>query len=120
MKCPANAISWDVRLLGMLGGPAILIDLNKCIGCMTCERICPDTAIEITNKRLSSPMWQKGILGLIVNMNARVIELAVTTLHADTQRLNKFGRTKDKTWIARLPRFVLRYGNFPITRYYVD
>src|SRR5215469_1612125 len=102
MKCPVNAISWDARRLGMLGEPAIMIDLDKCIGCETCERICPDTAIEITNKRLSAPMWQKGLLGLIVNMDARVIELAVTTLHADPQRLHKVGRTKHKTWVARI------------------
>jgi 2-oxoglutarate ferredoxin oxidoreductase subunit delta len=120
MKCPVNAISWDMRRLGMLGEPAIMIDLDKCIGCETCERICPDTAIEITNKRLASPMWQKGLLGLIVNMDARVIELAVTTLRADPRRLYKVGRTTEKTWIARVLRFVLRYDDSPITRYYAD
>jgi 2-oxoglutarate ferredoxin oxidoreductase subunit delta len=120
MKCPVNAISWDVRRLGMLGEPAIMIDLDKCIGCETCERICPDSAIEITNKRLSSPMWQKGLVGSIVNMDARAIELAVTTLRADPQRLHKVGRTTEKTWIARALRFVLRYDESPITRYYAD
>lgn len=39
MKCPVNAISWDSNRLGMLGEPAILVDLDKCIGCETCERI---------------------------------------------------------------------------------
>jgi 2-oxoglutarate ferredoxin oxidoreductase subunit delta len=120
MKCPVNAISWDVGRLGMLGEPAIMIDLDKCIGCETCERICPDSAIEIANKRLSSPMWQKGLLGSIVNIDARAIELAVTTLRAGPQRLHKVGRTREKTWIARVLRFVLRYDDSPITRYYAD
>jgi 2-oxoglutarate ferredoxin oxidoreductase subunit delta len=120
MKCPVNAISWDTKRLGMLGEPAIMIDLDKCIGCETCERVCPDDAIKITNKRLSSPIWQKGPLGWIVKMDARVIELAVTTFHADPKRLKKFGRTKDKTWIARLVRFFLRYKDSPITKYYED
>lgn len=44
MKCPVNAISWDTKKLGMLGEPAIVIDLDKCIGCETCERVCPPTA----------------------------------------------------------------------------
>jgi 2-oxoglutarate ferredoxin oxidoreductase subunit delta len=120
MKCPVNAISWDSKRLGMLGEPAIMIDLDKCIGCETCERVCPDDAIKITNKRLSSPIWQNGPLGWIVKMDARVIELAVTTFHADPKRLKKFGRTKDKTWIARLVRFFLRYEDSPITKYYED
>jgi hypothetical protein len=53
-------------------------------------------------------------------MDAHVIELAVTTFPADPKRLEKFGRTKDKTWIARLMRFVLRYDSSPITKYYED
>jgi len=50
-KCPVDAISWDENELGMLGEPAIVIDMEKCIGCETCEQICPDSAIEILNKR---------------------------------------------------------------------
>src|SRR5712691_9064292 len=120
VKCPVNAISWDTMRLGLLGEPAILIDLDKCIGCETCERICPDSAIKITNKRLSSPMWRKGPLRSIVDMNAHLIELAVTSFSANPGRLKKFGRTKDKTWIARLVRFFLHYEGTPITKYYED
>jgi len=120
VKCPVNAISWDNKRLGMLGEPAILIDLDKCIGCEECERICPDSAIKITNKRLSSPTWQKGLLGWIVKFDARAIELAVTKIAANPKRLEKVGRSKEKTRIARLARFFLRYGDSPIRQYYDD
>jgi 2-oxoglutarate ferredoxin oxidoreductase subunit delta len=120
MKCPVNAISWDAKRLGMLGEPAIWIDLDKCIGCGTCERVCPDSAVAITNKRLSSSTWQKGLLGWIVGMDAHLIELAASTFRADPQRLKRFGRTSDKTWIARVVRFLLRYPDAAITKYYED
>lgn len=48
-KCPVQAISWNKTELGMLGEPAIIIDMDKCIGCEICEQICPDAAIEILN-----------------------------------------------------------------------
>jgi ferredoxin len=51
-KCPKQAISWDEVELGMLGEPAIKIDLAKCVGCELCEQICPDAAVEILNKRV--------------------------------------------------------------------
>ena len=51
VKCPVKCISWDPKELGQLGEKAIVIDLDKCIGCETCEMICPDHAIEITDKR---------------------------------------------------------------------
>ncbi len=50
VKCPVKCISWDEKELGQLGEPAITIDNNVCIGCETCENICPDFAIEISNK----------------------------------------------------------------------
>ncbi|KPJ85143.1 hypothetical protein AMJ57_04235 [Parcubacteria bacterium SG8_24] len=48
VKCPVKCIDWDDQELGQLGEPAIRIDLDKCIGCETCEQICPDAAIQIT------------------------------------------------------------------------
>ncbi len=118
MKCPVNAISWHTKDLGMLGEPGIYIDLDKCIGCETCERICPDSAIKITNKRLGQERWKKGLLGWIVRSNAKWIELAVTTFHAPKSRLAKFGKSKDKTLIARLVRFLLGYDETPIVKHY--
>jgi 2-oxoglutarate ferredoxin oxidoreductase subunit delta len=50
VKCPVKCISWDKEELGQLGDPAIVIDMEKCIGCETCEQICPDFAVEITNE----------------------------------------------------------------------
>lgn len=120
MKCPVNAISWNTKDLGMLGEPSICIDLDKCIGCETCERVCPDSAIKITNKRLAKPMWRKGLLGWIVRMDAKWIELAVTRFHAPKSRLKRSGKTKDKTAIARLARFFLGYDETPIVKRYDD
>lgn len=42
--CPVKAI-----IKGEFGRPEIP-DHNKCIGCLQCERICPDFAIDITEK----------------------------------------------------------------------
>jgi 2-oxoglutarate ferredoxin oxidoreductase subunit delta len=120
MKCPVNAISWHDKDVAMLGEPGIYIDLDKCIGCETCERACPDSAIKITNKRLTSGIWRTGILNRIVKLNARVIELAVTLFHAPRSRLLKFGKTKEKTRIARILRAFLRYDETPITKHYEE
>ncbi len=118
MKCPVNAISWHDKDLGMLGEPGIYIDLDKCIGCETCERICPDSAIKITNKRLSNPLWQTGILGTIVRMNARVIERMLALFHGSKSRLKNIGKTKEKTLVARILRAFLRYEESPIVKHY--
>lgn len=120
MKCPVNAISWNTKDLGMLGEPSIMIDLDKCIGCETCERVCPDSAIKIVNKRLTSARWQKGFLARIVKLNAWWIELAVTTFHAPKSRLKKFGKSKEKTPIASFVRFFLGYDETPIVKQYDD
>ncbi len=120
MKCPVNAISWSNDDLGMLGEPGIYIDLDKCIGCETCERICPDSAIKITNKRLSKGMWKTGLLGAVVAFDARLIERAVTFFHSPMSRLKKFGKSKEKTWIAKFVRFFLGYDETPIVKYYED
>jgi 2-oxoglutarate ferredoxin oxidoreductase subunit delta len=114
IKCPVNAISWHESELGQLGEPAIFIDLDKCIGCETCERACPDHAIEITNKRLESGTFSKGILGAIVRADAWFIEWAVTTFRSGEERLRRIGKSKDKTFICRLARFILRYTKEPI------
>lgn len=119
MKCPVNAISWHDKELGMLGEPGIFIDLDKCIGCETCERICPDHAIEITNKRLESERFSKGVLGAVVRLNARAIEFVMTRVRTPASRLKKFGKTKDKTLTAHLMRFFLRYTKEPIKEYEV-
>ncbi|HTM68446.1 MAG TPA: 4Fe-4S binding protein [Candidatus Binatia bacterium] len=117
MKCPVNAISWHDKELGMLGDPAIYIDLDKCIGCETCERVCPDHAIEITNKRLESKLFSTGVLGWIVRLNAKTIEWVVTRVHTSKDRLKKVGKTKDKTVVARLMRGFLMYWDEPVKEY---
>lgn len=117
MKCPVNAISWHDKELGMLGEPGIFIDLDKCIGCETCERICPDHAIEITNRRLESERFSKGILGKVVRLNARAIEFVMTRISTPASRLKKFGKSKDKTLAAWVLRTLLMYRKEPIKEY---
>ncbi|MEY4722830.1 MAG: hypothetical protein RLZZ324_343 [Candidatus Parcubacteria bacterium] len=120
MKCPVNAISWHDKELGMLGEPGIFIDLDKCIGCETCERVCPDHAIEITNKRLESGLFSKGPLAWIVRMDARLIEYVMTRIATPASRLKKTGKSADKTWAARILRFFLMYRKEPITEHEVE
>lgn len=114
MKCPVNAISWNEKELGQLGEPSIMIDLDKCIGCETCERVCPDHAIEITNKRLESKLFSTGILGAVVRLNARTIEWAVTHFRTSPTRLKQTGKSPKKTFWAYLLRGFLRYTKEPI------
>lgn len=117
MKCPVNAISWHDKELGQLGEPAIFIDLDKCIGCETCERVCPDHAIEITNKRLTSAKWQHGFLAFIVKWNARLIEYGVYFIRTSADRLKKTGKTPEKTLSCLLFRFFLHYPQEAIVEY---
>jgi len=56
----------------------------------------------------------------VVRSNARVIEWAVTTFRAPGSRLKKFGKTKEKTWIAHVVRFFLRYDETPIVKHYEE
>jgi|SRR3989338_933418 len=51
VKCPVKCIDWDEKEMGQLGEQAIKIDLDICIGCKTCEMICPDHAVQITDNR---------------------------------------------------------------------
>lgn len=113
MKCPVNAISWHDEDIAELGDPGIYIDLDKCIGCETCERVCPDNAIEITNKRLESKTFSTGILGWIVRLDARMIEYAMTTWRASGARLKRIGRSAKKTMVAKLMRGFLFYTKEP-------
>ncbi|HEB01497.1 MAG TPA: 4Fe-4S dicluster domain-containing protein [Candidatus Portnoybacteria bacterium] len=48
-KCPVKAIKFGLDL-GYHGNPAIEVDINKCIACELCERICPDCAVKIEKK----------------------------------------------------------------------
>lgn len=109
VKCPVNAISWDPDELGQLGEPAILIDMNKCIGCEMCERICPDGAIQITNKRLESKFFSTGLLGKIVGLNAVIFEHALLVFRPRASRLKQIGKTKKKTLWCWVLRTLLRY-----------
>ena len=117
MKCPVNAISWHDKELGMLGEPGVFIDLDKCIGCEMCERVCPDHAIEITNKRLESARFSKGLLGKLVRLNAYAIEYVMSIVKPPASRLKKFGKTPSKTFAAHVLRFFLRYTKEPIKEY---
>lgn len=109
VKCPVNAISWDPDELGQLGEPAIIIDMNKCIGCEMCERTCPDGAIQITNKRLESKLFSTGLLGKLVSFNAVIFEHALLVFRPRPSRLKQFGKTKKKTLWCWALRILLGY-----------
>ncbi|MBL7058688.1 4Fe-4S binding protein [Patescibacteria group bacterium] len=45
--CPVKCLSWDDKKITSHGLSSIKIDIEKCIACRGCERICPDLAIEV-------------------------------------------------------------------------
>lgn len=48
--CPTKCLSWDEKRLNNNGLPCVQVDINKCIACKQCERICPDFAIRVNAK----------------------------------------------------------------------
>jgi 2-oxoglutarate ferredoxin oxidoreductase subunit delta len=51
VKCPAKCLSYDLEQNEYLGMPAVKNDIEKCIACGTCERVCPDCAINLDKKK---------------------------------------------------------------------
>lgn len=49
-KCPVKALGWSSEELNYISKPMPDVDIEKCINCGTCERICPDSAIKIKSK----------------------------------------------------------------------
>lgn len=45
--CPVKCLFWDDERLTYHGLSSVKIDIEKCIACEKCERICPDSAINI-------------------------------------------------------------------------
>jgi len=46
-KCPTKALSWSEKNVGLYKTPMPKVDIEKCIVCRACEKICPDFAIQI-------------------------------------------------------------------------
>lgn len=45
-KCPKECLGWSLNL-GVYGTPTVQPDMDKCIACGTCAKVCPDCAIAI-------------------------------------------------------------------------
>lgn len=48
-QCPVKVLSWS-KNLGFLGRPVPQCDIKNCIACNICDRVCPDSAIELRKK----------------------------------------------------------------------
>jgi len=49
-KCPVQALTFS-KDVGFLGNPLPIVDINKCIACGTCQKICPDGAIKVEKNK---------------------------------------------------------------------
>ena len=49
--CPMKCLSFDKEQNEYLGMPAVHCDIEKCIGCGTCERVCPDCAVVVKGQK---------------------------------------------------------------------
>ena len=46
--CPKNIVIMDTERINSKGyHPATVVEMDKCIGCAFCARICPDVVIEV-------------------------------------------------------------------------
>ena len=46
--CPKNIVIMDTERINSKGyHPATVMEMDKCIGCAFCARICPDVVIEV-------------------------------------------------------------------------
>lgn len=48
--CPTKCIHYTDKHLGVYKDKTVECEIDKCIGCSKCERICPDGAIKIKKK----------------------------------------------------------------------
>ena len=49
-KCPVKCMYFSKEDLGFYETPAADLDVEKCIACGTCEKVCPDCAIKVEKK----------------------------------------------------------------------
>lgn len=52
-KCPVNALKFSHQDFGLYKTPMPEVEIEKCIDCKICQRICPDRAILIETKKKS-------------------------------------------------------------------